>query len=483
MFKAVSLNMRVLSVCIASLQVGAFLATIVQPAHAAATPFGSIVQQPGTSIAQNAPSSLPTGQPILPSPGGATVDSPLQPPALPSSADVAPLDFKDGVSAQFNRYYLGPGDVVSIFVQRPPGRYRLGPGDVISVSVLRFADLSFQAAINPEGNIIVPLLGTVRLQNLTLTEAQERIRSLYNRYVINPVVTLSLGVQRPEQSYQLQVSTEGNITVPQLGVVSIQGLTLEEAQEKVRLGLVKILVEPVVTLSLAGPRPVQITVSGEVFRPGIFPVGSAIPRVGDALLLAGGSTMMADLRQVQVRRRLADGTIISQNINLYSSLQAGGSVPNLRLQDGDAIIIPRREVGTDDGYDRNLVARSSLAVPQIRVRVLNYAGGGLFTQALPNGSSFVDAIGGINPDNVNFRDIALIRFDPERGRAVTQRLDAKKALSGDVTQNVPLQDNDVIVVGRNLLGRITNVLSTITRPFFDIQSFIRFFDTFNGRGN
>ncbi len=465
--------MRIFNVCIASLQVGVLITTAVLPAMSAT---------PERSIAQNAPvlPPPPPGQPILPSPTGTTVDSPLQPPALPSNADVAPLDFKDGISPQFNRYYLGPGDVVSIFVQRPPGRYRLGPGDVISVSVLRFGDLSFQAAINPEGNIIVPLLGTVPLQNLTLTEAQERIRSLYNRYVVNPVVTLSLAGQRPEQSYQLQVSTEGNITVPQLGVVSVQGLTLEEAQEKVRLGLVKILVEPVVTLSLAGPRPVQITVSGEVFRPGIFPVGSAIPRVGDALLLAGGSTMMADLRQVQVRRRLFDGTVISQNINLYSSLQIGGSVPNLRLQDGDSIIIPRREVGADDGYDRNLVARSSLAVPQIRVRVLNYAGGGLVTQALPNGSTFVDAIAGVNPDNVNFRDIALVRFDPERGRAVTQRLDAKKALSGDASQNVPLQDNDVIVVGRNLLGRITNVLSTITRPFFDIQSFIRFFDTFNG---
>jgi polysaccharide biosynthesis/export protein len=462
----IDLNMRASSaLCLASLQVGVFVATMVQPTYAQNLP----VPPP------------PPGQQTLPSPGGAAVDSPLQPPALPPNADVAPLDFNDGVSAQFNRYYLGPADVLSIFVQRPPGRYRLGVGDGISVSVLRFPDLNFQALLNPEGNIIIPLLGTVSLQNLTLPEAQAKIRNLYNRYVVNPEVTLSLSAQRPEQSYQLQVSTEGNITVPQLGVVSVQGLTLEEAQEKVRLGLSKVLVEPLVTLSLASPRPVQITVSGEVFRPGIFPVGSAIPRVGDALLLAGGSTMMADLRQVQVRRRLVDGTVISQNVNLYASLQSGGTVPNLRLQDGDAIVIPRREVGAEDGYDRNLVARSSLAVPQIRVRVLNYAGGGLFTQALPNGSTFVDAIGGINPDNVNFRDIALIRFDPERGRAVTQRLDAKKALSGDVSQNVPLQDNDVIVVGRNLLGRITNILSTVTRPFFDIQSFIRFFDTFDGR--
>ncbi len=448
------------ALCVASLQAVVFFATVASD----------------TAFAQNnKPVAPPPLAPSLPSPAG---ESPLQPAPPPSSVEFTPLDTNDGNSPQFSRYYLGPGDVINVAVQRPPGRYILGPGDAVSVSVLRFPDLSFSAQINPEGNIVIPLLGTVRLQGLSLPQAQERIRVGYNRFVVDPEVVLALVGQRPEQAFQVQVNTEGNIAIPQLGTISVQGLTLEEAQEKIRVGLSKILVQPVVTVSISSPRPVQITVSGEVFRPGIYPVGSGVPRITDALLIAGGSTMMADLRQVQVRRRLVDGTVISQNINLYASIQNGGSVPSLRLQDGDSIVIPRREVGSDEGYDRNLVARSSLAVPQIRIRILNYAGGGLITQALPNGSNFVDAIFGINLYNANISNIALVRFDPERGKAVTQRLDAKRALSGDVTQNVPLQDNDVIVVGRNLLGKITNVLSTITRPFFDIQSFLRFFNDF-----
>jgi polysaccharide biosynthesis/export protein len=450
------------ALCVASLQMVVFFATIAQE----------------TAFAQNNQQITPL--PTTPTPLPTTGESPLQPAAPPSSVEFTPLDINDGNSPQFSRYYLGPGDVINIVVQRPPGRYILGPGDFVSVSVPQFPDLSFQAAINPEGNIIVPLLGTVKLQNLSLQQAQDRIRAGLNRYIVNPEVVLALAGQRPEPTFQAQVNTEGNISIPQLGTISVQGLTLEEAQEKIRVGLSKIFVQPVVAVSIFAQRPVQITVSGEVFRPGIYPVGSSVPRVADALLIAGGSTMMADLRQVQVRRRLIDGSVISQNINLYASIQNGGTVPNLRLQDGDSIVIPRREVGADDGYDRNLVARSSLAVPQIRIRILNYAGGGLITQTLPNGSNFVDAISGINPDNANISNIALVRFDPERGKAVTQRLDAKRALSGDVTQNVPLQDNDVIVVGRNLLGKITNVLGTITRPFFDIQSFIRFFETLGG---
>ncbi|MBH8550855.1 polysaccharide biosynthesis/export family protein [Nostocaceae cyanobacterium CENA357] len=464
MFIVSSYQMRAFSaLCFVSFQASVFLTTTARPVDAQSSP------SPGTQ----------PGQPLLFPPGAAQ----RQLPSPPLSTEVAPVGVNDEASSQLNRYLLGPGDVIGVVFQRPPGPYRLGPGDAISVVVQRFPDLSFQAPINPEGNIIVPLLGTVSLQGLTLPEAQEKIRLLLNRYVIDPVIVLSLIGQRPDLSFQAQISPEGNIVVPQVGTLSLQGLSLEEAQEKIRLSLSQVVVDPMLVVSLVSPRPVQITVTGEVFRPGIYGVASPIPRITDALLTAGGSTMSADLRQVQVRRKLMDGSTISQNIDLYATLQNGGSLPSLRLQDGDAIVVPKREVGTDDSYDRNLVARSSLAVPQIRVRVLNYAGGGLVTQALPNGSTFVDALGGINLDAANLRDIALVRFDAERGRAVTQKLDAKKALSGDAAQNVALQDNDVIVVGRNLIARITNVLGTITRPFFDIRSFIRFFDFLGGGSN
>ncbi len=413
-----------------------------------------------------------------------TLPFPEQPsgptPSFPSATEAVPGSLNNEVSPQLNRYLLGPGDSLSVVIQRPPGPYRLGAGDSISVVVQRFPDLSFQALINPEGNIIVPLINTVSLQGLTLDEAQAKIRSLLNRYVVEPIVVLSLIGQRPDLSFQAVVNPEGNILVPQVGTLSLQGLSVEEAQEKIRLALSRVVIDPIVVASLTSPRPVQVTISGEVFRPGIYPITSATPRVADALLTSGGTTINADLRQVQVRRRLLDGTVIAQTVDLYTALQNGSALPNLRLQDGDAIIVPRREIGTDNGYDRNLIARSTLAIPQIRIRVLNYAAGGIANQVLPNGSTFIDALGGINLDTANIRDIALVRFDPERGQAVTQRLDAKKALGGDMSQNVPLQDNDVIVVGRNLIGRITNALNTITQPFFNVQSFIRFFDFFTG---
>ncbi len=439
-------HIRIFSALCCSLQIGVFLAAAIEPV-----------------VAQNSP--IPE---LLPA----------QPPVPPPDANAVPGGSTEAISPQFNRYILGPGDGLGIQVQRPPGPYRLGEGDAISVAVQRFPDLSFQAAINPEGNIVVPLLGTVSLQGLTLKEAQEKIRVLLNRYVVDPIVVLSLAGQRPDLSFQASINPEGNILVPRVGSISLQGLTVQEAQEKIRLSLSSILVDPVVVVSLIAPRPVKVTISGEITRPGIYPVGSPTPQVSDVLLLAGGSSMMADLRQVQVRRQLVDGSVISQSIDLYTPLQNGGSPPELRLQDGDAIIVPRREIGNDDGYDRNLIARSSLAVPQIRVRVLNNVVGGLSTVVLPNGSNFIDALSGVSTNNAKLRSVALIRFDQERGRAITQKLDAKKALAGDASQNVALQDNDVIVIGATLIGRISRAINNILRPFFDVRTFLRFFEDF-----
>ncbi len=431
--------------------------------------------------AQNVPTQeLPPGSSTTPPKNILEEPTQIQPPIPPSGPEVDP-SLGDGISPQFTRYLLGPGDGVNILVQRPSGKkYRLGPGDGIAVSVQRFPDLSFQALINPDGNIVVPLLGTVSLKGLSLEQAQEKIRVGLNRFVVDPIVTLALTVQRPELSFAAQLNPEGNIVVPQVGTISLQGLTLDEAQEKIRLSLSRIYVDPVVSVSLAAQRPVQITISGEVTRPGIYSISAGLPRVGDALLIAGGSSMMADLRQVQIRRRLVDGSVATQSVDLYTPLQNGGSVPNLRLQDGDAIVIPRREIASEDGYDRNLVSRSTLAVQQIRVRVLNYASGGIVTIPLPNGSNFLDALAGVNLDTANLKGIKLFRFDPERGRAIAQTLNARKALSGDASQNVPLQDNDVIVVGRNLIGRITNAISLITRPFISINAFLDFFNDFGG---
>jgi len=300
--------------------------------------------------------------------------------------------------------------------------YRLGPGDSLFVNVLRFPDLTFQNTIDLEGNMIIPLVGAMTLEGLTLAEAREQIRLALNRYVVEPQVDVILVAQRP----------------------------------------------------------VQVTILGEIVRPGLYPL--AAPQLSTALVSAGGATSLADLRAVRVRRAQPDGTIAEKEVDLFTALETATPVPDLQLADGDTIVVP--PLTSNQGYDRDLAARSTLAQPQINIRVLNYAagsrGGGSFAVVqVPNGSSFLDvlAVSALDLSSADLHNVALIRFDPQQGKAITQELDGKLAIRGDASQNPILAQNDVIVVGRNLVARVTYALNTFTQPFRDILGFILFFQS------
>ncbi|HEY9301208.1 MAG TPA: polysaccharide export protein, partial [Phormidium sp.] len=96
---------------------------------------------------------------------------------------------------------------------------------------------------------------------------------------------------------------------------------------------------------------------------------------------------------------------------------------------------------------------------------------------IASGSSFLDAFtaSGVSLVGTDLDSVAVIRFDPERGRAIVRELNARRALFGDASQNILLQNNDVIVIGRNLVGRITYALNVFTQPFRDILGFLLFF--------
>ena len=301
--------------------------------------------------------------------------------------------------------------------------------------------------------------------------------SSFNLYRLGAGDAVGVVVQRfPDLNFQAVIDQDGNITTPLLGKVTLQGLTIDQAQEKVRQGVNRYVIDPIVLLALTNQRPVLVTLTGEISRPGVYPV-PAPSRISSALLSAGGATQTADLRSVIVRRTLNDGSTLEEKLDLVSPLKNGTALPDLRLQDGDVVVVSKLEPGADKDYDRGLVARSTLVKPQISVRVLSYARGGLGNVVLPSGSTFLDALtaAAVSPDASDLRRIALIRFDPIQQKAVSREIDGKKVIMGDLAQNLALEDNDVIVVGRNLVGRVTYALNVFTQPFRDVLGFLLFF--------
>ncbi|MDY6802559.1 MAG: SLBB domain-containing protein [Cyanobacteriota bacterium] len=402
-------------------------------------------------------------------------------------------------------------------------RYLLGPGDQIAIQVQRFPDLSVSTTVGPEGTIQMPLIGTVLLQGLTLEAARILIGDRLNEFIKNPEIVVSLLAQRP-----VRVTITGEVTRPGFypvpgnaqisdalraaggtsfladlrnvkvrrtlasGVVVSQivdvltPLQVGAPPPNLRLEDGDVVIVPyqpsldaqqqdrelITNYSQAGPViPAIVTVTGEVTRPGFYQAN----QVSSALLQAGGTTLKADLRKVRVRRTLVDGTIIEEVVDLYTPLLNSTELPDVPLQNGDAVIISDLEPGADFGYDRTLVSKSTLAQQQITVRIFSHPNNALATTPLANGSRLIEVLNGIPVNVADLKEITLIRFDREQNQVIQRELNGKDAIFGDSSQNILLQDEDVIVLNRNWLNQINYVFSSYTEPIRDFLGFVLFF--------
>jgi len=98
-----------------------------------------------------------------------------------------------------------------------PAGYILSPNDQVAVEVFGEEDLRTNGRLNPEGNLSVPLLGSIHLGGLTLTQAASKLTELYGRdYLVNPRVNVSLlSYARRRFSILGQVNRPGSIEMPE----------------------------------------------------------------------------------------------------------------------------------------------------------------------------------------------------------------------------------------------------------------------------
>lgn len=150
--------------------------------------------------------------------------------------------------------------------------------------------------------------------------------------------------QNPDLTTEARISALGTVRLPLLGAVPVAGLTTDQAalQIATRLRDQQVLREPEVTVTLMQLRSRQVSVLGQVGRPGRYPLEEAGQRVVDMIAQAGGITGSGDETVTLLRRR--DGQ--SQKLvfalqDLYDANTPGGS---LLLESGDTILVPRAPV-------------------------------------------------------------------------------------------------------------------------------------------
>lgn len=165
-----------------------------------------------------------------------------------------------------------------------PENYRLGPGDEVIVDIWGANEDNIRETISPEGSIMVSQIGPVYLNGLTVAEADRKIRGIFAR--------------------------------------KYAGVSGEHPESDVRVTLGQI-------------RTILIHVMGEVEVPGTYRLTS-FASVFHALYMAGGVTRIGTLRNVEVLRNGRRHAVL----DVYDFIFGGKFDTDIRLEEGDVVLVP-----------------------------------------------------------------------------------------------------------------------------------------------
>lgn len=174
----------------------------------------------------------------------------------------------------------------SVNLATPPN-YRLGPGDEVIIDIWGTSQNTIRQQISPDGTINIEKIGPVNLSGMTVSEANEYLKRVLGK-------TYS-GLDAPDGTLEIR-------------------------------------------LTLGNARTIQINVMGEVVQPGTYAL-SSFSTVFHALYRAGGVNEIGSLRNVQVTR---NGKTVAK-VDVYDFIMKGKTQDDIRLQEGDVIIVPAYE--------------------------------------------------------------------------------------------------------------------------------------------
>lgn len=279
------------------------------------------------------------------------------------------------------------------------------------------------------------------------------------------------------------VLPDGTLNLPRIGTLLVWGLTLDQARSEIRAAYGRILRDPIIYLDLVGTRPLRVSVTGEVQRPGLYSLGLAQsgqlvnsdggesqaitsqgwPTLVEAIQKAGGLTASGDLRRVTLTRpNPSSGGTTTTTIDYWEALRSGALVENPLIYDGDSVRIPKAR--NQDSSELLTIASSSFAPSSITVTVVGEVLNAGPQQIKANSplSQAVLAAGGLTRRG-NKKSLKLLRVLPN-GSIQTNELAFLPGKNLGNVDNPALRDGDVVVVDRHRWAKVNDGLKDTIEP-------------------
>lgn len=154
-------------------------------------------------------------------------------------------------------------------------------------------------------------------------------------YVVGPGDNVKVDIYGASQKSDVYtVSPDGDITIEGYGPINISGLTMSQANARLRATLGSRYSSSKIKMSLGQTRTITVNVMGEVKTPGTFTL-SAFASVFHALYMAGGISEIGTLRNIKVYR----GGRLMTVVDIYDYILNGKQKGNIRLADNDVIVV------------------------------------------------------------------------------------------------------------------------------------------------
>jgi len=175
-----------------------------------------------------------------------------------------------------------------------------------------------------------------------------------------------------QTSIRQTITPDGTINMQELGPIYLSGMTVEEANRflKNKLGTVFANENNQIQVTLGNTRTIQINIMGEVVQPGTYAL-SAFSTVFHALYRAGGVNDIGSLRNVQLVR---NGKKIAA-VDVYDFIMQGKIKDDIRLQEGDVIIVPAYDMLVKMSGNVKRPMRFEMKKDETLAALIKYAGG------------------------------------------------------------------------------------------------------------
>ncbi len=160
-------------------------------------------------------------------------------------------------------------------------------------------------------------------------------------YIVGPDDELLIDITGDnEVSYKSKVSPDGTIRIQYVGLISVAGLSIDQATSKIKSSLSSTYPalrsgRTSVSVTLGNIRSITVTVVGEAVKPGSYTV-SSLSSLFNVLSTAGGPNTNGTYRNIQIIR----GNKVVNTVDVYDFLLNGIQKGNIRLQDQDVVNIP-----------------------------------------------------------------------------------------------------------------------------------------------